>query len=257
MEYLRTERSEAGVETIWLARPPVNALSRGLLAELGSHLQTLVDDVELKAVVITGEGRAFAAGADIGEFDLTGAGTGVSDTFRGPFDLLGAIPRPVIAAVNGFALGGGFELALACDLRIAADNAKVGFPEILLGIFPGAGGTQRAARIVGPARAKELIWSGRQVEADEALALGLVERVVPAADLVATAQDWAAEFAEGAVSAMGLAKGAIDRGLDASLAAGLDLEAEAFGAVFRTEDARIGIESFLAHGPGKAEFTGR
>ena len=257
MEYLRTERSPSGVETIWLTRAPVNALSRGLLTELGAHLQTLIDDVDLKAVVITGDGKAFAAGADISEFDTSGTGTGVSDSFRVPFDALGAIPRPVIAAVNGYALGGGFELALACDLRIAADNAKVGFPEILLGIFPGAGGTQRAARLIGPARTKELVWSGRQVGADEALELGLVDRVVPADALTTTAQAWADSFAAGAVAAMGAAKRVIDRGLDGSLAAGLDLEAEAFGAVFGTDDARIGIESFLANGPGKARFTGR
>jgi enoyl-CoA hydratase len=145
---------------------------------------------------------------------------------------------------------------MACDLRIAADSARLGQPEILLGTIPGAGATQRLPRLVGPARAKEIIWSGRQVRADEALAIGLVDRVVPAGALVDAALEWAATFAAGAVVAMGLAKRAIDGGLDRALAAGLDLEADAFIDVFGTDDARIGVQSFLEHGPGKAEFTG-
>jgi enoyl-CoA hydratase len=149
------------------------------------------------------------------------------------------------------------ELALACDLRIAADSARLGQPEILLGIVPGAGGTQRLPRLVGPARAKELIWSGRQVRADEALAIGLVDRVVPADELEDAAVAWAAELASGAVVAMGIAKRAIDDGLDGSLARGNDIEAEAFAEVFGTEDAAAGVASFLEHGPGRATFSGR
>src|SRR5262249_25795617 len=148
--------------------------------------------------------------------------------FRAAFDRLSQIPRPVIAAINGVALGGGLELALACDLRMAADNARVGQPEILLGIIPGAGATQRLPRLVGPARAKELIWSGRQVTADEALAIGLVDRVVPARQLEDAALAWAGSFASGAVVAMGLAKRVIDAGLDHPLEYGLQLESEAF-----------------------------
>ena len=163
----------------------------------------------------------------------------------------------MIAAINGFALGGGLELAMSCDLRIASEKARVGQPEILLGIIPGAGGTQRLTRLVGPAKAKELVWSGRQVRADEALAIGLVDRVVPAEELEDAALAWAAELAKGAVVAMGLAKQAIDEGLDGSLAAGLDAEATAFVEVFGTEDARTGVASFLEHGPGKATFQGR
>ena len=146
---------------------------------------------------------------------------------------------------------------MACDLRVASDRAKVGQPEILLGIIPGAGGTQRLARLVGPARAKELVWSGRQVRADEALAIGLVDRVVPAEETLDAALAWAAELASGAVVAMGYAKRAIDGGLDGSLADGLDLEAELFVDVFTTEDATTGVQSFLEHGPGKATFRGR
>jgi enoyl-CoA hydratase len=181
----------------------------------------------------------------------------VSAGIRAGFDALAAIPRPVIAAINGFALGGGLELALACDLRVAADSARLGLPEIQLGIFPGGGGTQRAARLIGPAKTKELIWSGRHVRADEALAIGLVDRVVPAAEVVDHALEWAASFASGAVVAMGIAKRVVDGGLDGSLAAGLDLEAAGFAEVFETEDASVGIQSFLDHGPGKATFSGR
>jgi enoyl-CoA hydratase/carnithine racemase len=154
-------------------------------------------------------------------------------------------------------LGGGFELALACDLRIAADNARVGQPEVLLGIIPGAGATQRLPRLVGPARAKELIWSGRQVNAEEALAIGLVDRVVPAAELEDAALTWAGTFASGPAVALGLAKRAIDAGLDLPLEQGLDLEADVFVEVFGTEDATTGVRSFLEHGPGKARFAGR
>jgi enoyl-CoA hydratase/carnithine racemase len=211
----------------------------------------------VKAVVIAGDGKAFAAGADISEFGDQNAAREVNARLRRAFDAVAAIPRPVIAAIHGVALGGGLELALACDLRIAADSARVGQPEILLGIIPGAGGTQRLPRLVGPARAKELIWSGRQVKAEEALVIGLVDRIVPADELRDRALEWAAAFASGAVVAMGLAKEAIDRGLDGSLAAGLDREADVFVEVFGTEDAATGVQSFLEHGPGKAQFSGR
>ena len=255
MDHLRCSRTD-GIETILLSRPPVNALSGQLCAELAEVATALAADGDLKAVVIAGEGKAFAAGADISEFN-PGGGGGVTNNIREAFDALAAIPRPVIAAIHGYALGGGAELALACDLRIAADTARLGFPEILLGIFPGAGGTQRLPRLVGPARAKELIWSGRQVHADEALAIGLVDRVVAADALLDEAHAWAQSFATGAVVAMGLAKHAVDAGLDGPLAEGLDLEARAFTQAFATDDARIGIASFLEHGPGKATFTGR
>jgi enoyl-CoA hydratase len=207
--------------------------------------------------VVAGDGKAFAAGADISEFSDGEAARDIGAHFRRAFDAVAAIPRPVIAAVHGVALGGGLELAMACDLRIAADTARVGQPEILLGIIPGAGGTQRLSRLVGPARAKELIWSGRQVKAEEALVIGLVDRVVPADELRDRALEWAAAFAQGAVVAMGLAKDAIDRGLDGTLAAGIDLEADAFVEVFGTDDAATGVQSFREQGPGKARFTGR
>ena len=246
-----------GVAQLRLHRPPLNPLSQALLAALTAEARALADAPEVKAVVLVGGERAFAAGADIDEFGSAEDARAVSGNFRAACAALGAIPRPVIAAVSGFALGGGLELALACDVRIAADSARLGQPEILLGIIPGGGGTQRLARLVGPARAKELIWSGRQVRADEALAIGLVDRVVPAAELEAAALAWAGDFATGAVVAMGLAKRAIDHGLDGPLDAGLDEETAAFAEVFATEDAATGIASFKEHGPGKANFSGR
>jgi enoyl-CoA hydratase/carnithine racemase len=246
-----------GVTLVRLDSPPVNALSRALLAEIGAVATDLARQESVKAVVVTGAGKAFAAGADISEFGGAERAREITEGFRAAFDAVAAVPRPVIAAVNGVALGGGMELALACDLRVVADTARLGQPEILLGIIPGAGGTQRLPRLVGPARAKELVWSGRQVGADEALAIGLADRVAPAADVVEDALAWAGELAGGAVAAMGLAKRAIDRGLDGTLAAGLDVESDAFVDAFATEDAATGVRSFLEHGPGKAKFQGR
>ncbi|HLT70260.1 MAG TPA: enoyl-CoA hydratase-related protein, partial [Acidimicrobiales bacterium] len=209
------------------------------------------------AVVVTGGDRIFAAGADIGEFDGPEEGRAVGAAFLRALDAVAAIPRCVVAAVSGYALGGGCELALACDLRIASERARFGLPEILLGIIPGGGGTQRLARLVGPARAKQLIFTGRQVDAAEALAMGLVDEVVPPEQLHDRALALAAELASGAVVAQGLAKRAIDEGLQGSLADGLALEQQLFAQVFETEDARIGIASFREHGPGKARFVGR
>jgi enoyl-CoA hydratase/carnithine racemase len=251
------ERYPGGVALLRLNRPPLNALSRALLGELADTARALAGDAELKAVVIAGSDKALAAGADIEEFSHADAARSINEIFREAFDALAAIPRPVIAAIRGYALGGGLELALACDLRVASVSARLGQPEILLGLIPGAGGTQRLARLVGPALAKDLIWSGRHVRADEALAIGLVDRVVPADEVETNALEWAESFACGAVVAMGLAKAAIDRGLDGSLAAGLDVEAAAFVSVFDTDDATVGVQSFLEHGPGKATFSGR
>jgi enoyl-CoA hydratase len=251
------ERRDDGVALVRLNRPPLNPLSQDLLAELARVAEELTDDGSVKAVVVAGSDRALAAGADIEEFGGRDDAERISAGFRAAFDAVAAIPRPVIAAIRGFALGGGLELALACDLRVAADSARLGQPEILLGIIPGAGGTQRLARLIGPARAKEMVWSGRQLRADEASAIGLVDRVVASDEVEASALEWAASFASGAVSAMALAKRAIDTGLDGSLGAGLDAEREAFLDVFDTEDAGIGVRSFLEHGPGKATFTGR
>src|SRR5688500_892396 len=245
-EFVNVERREDGVAVVRLDRPKMNALSAALLRELATEASELADDPP-GAVVVWGGDRIFAAGADIVEFTAGGAGidAGLVDpagaraivgNFRAALDTVAAIPRVVIAAVTGYALGGGCELALACDLRVAADNAKFGQPEILLGIIPGGGGTQRLARLVGPSRAKDLILSGRQVDAEEALRIGLADRVVPAAAVFDEAVAWAAALAAGPVVAHGLAKRAVDEGLDGSLADGLSLEAELFGTVFETQD---------------------
>ncbi len=255
-ELVLLETHPGGVVALRLNRPPMNPLSQALLTAIGDAAEELHGDPMVKAVVVLGSEKALAAGADIKEFGDQDAARVIGATFRRAFDGLAAIPRPVIAGVRGFALGGGMELALACDLRVAADTARFGQPEILLGIIPGAGGTQRLPRLIGPARAKELVWSGRIVKADEALAIGLVDRVVAATEVEAAALAWATELASGAVVAMGLAKRAIDDGLDGSLDRGLDVEAAAFVEVFGTEDAQTGVVSFLEQGPGKADFSG-
>jgi enoyl-CoA hydratase/carnithine racemase len=255
--FVLSERSAGGVAVLRLNRPPLNPLSLAMLAELAEAARELALDADVKAVVVCGSEKALAAGADIDEFGTPDQARVIAEHFRAAFDSIAAIPRPVIAAIRGFALGGGLELALACDLRVAADSARLGQPEILLGIVPGAGATQRLPRLVGVARAKELIWSGRQIRADEALAIGLVDRVVPAEEVEANAREWAATLAGGAVVAMGLAKRVIDQGIDGPLDAGLDLEAQAFVEVFGTEDAATGVRSFRDDGPGKAKFSGR
>jgi len=251
------EPNPDGVVTVRLNNGTMNPLSRALLGRLRDVAREIGGDATVKAVVVAGGEKAFAAGADISEFSGPDEARVIEDAFRDAFDAVAAIPRPVIAAVRGYALGGGLELACACDLRVAGETARLGQPEILLGIIPGAGGTQRLTRLVGPARAKAMIWTGRQVRADEALAIGLVDRVVAPGEEEHAALHWAAELAKGAVVAMGLAKRVIDAGLDGSLADGLDLERDAFIEVFGTEDAAVGVKSFLADGPGKAKFSGR
>jgi enoyl-CoA hydratase len=206
--------------------------------------------------VVTGGDRVFAAGADITEFGGPEDGRRIGAAFRDALGAVAAIPRFTTAAITGVALGGGCELALACDWRICAENARLGQPEILLGIIPGGGGTQRLPRLIGTARAKELVLTGRQVQADEALRIGLVDEVVPAGEVQERALARAAELASGAVVAQGYAKAAIDEGVETTLAWGLDRELELFEKVFTTEDAAIGVQSFLEHGPGKARFSG-
>jgi len=253
---VRVERRGDGVAVVMLDNPKVNALSTALLGQLEAAATDLTVDPP-GAVVITGGERLFAAGADISEFGGPDEARLVGGAFVRALDAVAAIPRCVIAAVSGFALGGGCELALACDLRIAGERAKFGQPEILLGVIPGGAGTQRLARLVGSSRAKELILTGRQVGADEALRIGLVNEVVPNESLHERAFALATELAAGAVVAQGLAKRAIDEGLDGPLPAGIELEQQLFADVFATEDAGIGVASFLEHGPGKASFVGR
>jgi len=249
------ERRPDQVALVRLDRPKANALSAEVLAQLQSAAEDLTADPP-GAVVLWGGRRIFAAGADIVELGQAGA-PAVGTNFAGALGALAAVPRATIAAVNGFALGGGLELALACDFRVCAEDARFGLPEVLLGVIPGGGGTQRLPRLIGASRAKELIFTGRQVRAEEALTIGLVNRVVAPDYVLEAALTWAGELAQGPLVAHGLAKAAVDRGLEGTLADGLVVEQEAFTAAARTEDAARGIRSFHEHGPGKATFVGR
>jgi enoyl-CoA hydratase len=253
--FVTVERRPDGVALVRLDRPKANALSGELLQQLRAIAEELTADPP-GAVVVWGGERIFAAGADIVQMENGGPET-VSANFAAATGALARLPRVTIAAINGYALGGGLELALACDLRICADDAKLGLPEILLGVIPGGGGTQRLARLVGVGRAKELVLTGRQVRAEEALAIGLVNRVVPKADLIDEVLRFAATLAAGPRLAQAAAKAAIDEGLETTLEEGLAIEAAQFVAVSRTEDADRGIRSFVEHGPGKATFVGR
>ena len=254
--FVTLDRRDDGVAVVRLDRPKMNALSPELLEQLEEVAGELTAELP-GAVVVWGGERLFAAGADISRFGGPDEARAIGGMFVRALDALAAIPRATIAAITGYALGGGCELALACDFRLVADNAKLGQPEVLLGIIPGGGGTQRLPRLVGPSRAKELLYSGRQVEAEEALRIGLADRVVPAAEVFDAAVAWAAELARGALAAQALIKQAVDRGLDGPLADGVAIEQDLFVESFRTDDAGIGIKSFLEHGPGKATFTGR
>ncbi|MEO6879862.1 MAG: enoyl-CoA hydratase-related protein [Mycobacteriaceae bacterium] len=248
-----------GIGTIRLARPPMNALNRQVQAEIRDAATEAATRADVRAVIVYGGEKVFAAGADIKEMatktyqDMTGAAV----TLQQCFAAVASIPKPTVAAITGYALGGGMELALCCDRRIAGDNAKVGQPEVLLGIIPGAGGTQRLSRLVGPSRAKDIIFTGRFVGAEEALSIGMVDEVVAPDEVYAAAQRWAGQFTGAAAAALAAAKAAIDGGLDSDLGTGLKLESHLFAALFATDDQRIGMESFIANGPGKAEFTGR
>jgi enoyl-CoA hydratase/carnithine racemase len=255
-ELVHLDRRDDGVAVLTLDNPKVNALSGALLRRLRGLAEALTEDPP-GAVVVTGGERIFAAGADISEFGGPEEARIVTATIHDALRVLADIPRFVIAAVAGYALGGGSELALACDYRVASERAVFGQPEILLGIIPGGGGTQRLPRLIGPARAKEIMITGRQVKAEEALRIGLVDEVVPHEEVNARALALAADVASGARQAQALVKRAVDVGLDRSLAEALAVERELFVEVFRTDDSQIGVKSFLANGPGKAQFTGR
>jgi len=255
-QLVAVERGDDGVAVVRLQNGKVNALSSEVLRQLKAIAEDLTANPP-GAVIVTGNEKFFAAGADITEFKGTENAAEIGRGFLEALNAVAAIPRMVIAAVTGHALGGGCELALACDLRIAADTARFGQPEVLLGIIPGGGGTQRLARVVGPSKAKDLVLTGRAIKADEALTIGLADEVVPADELQAHVRARAAELAKGALAAQALCKRAIDEGLDRSLEDGLLLEQDLFVEVFGTDDAVIGVTSFVENGPGKATFTGR
>ena len=256
-EFVRLEVAE-GIGTIRLDRPKMNALNRQMQAEIGAAAQEAAGRRDVAAVVVYGGARVFAAGADVKEMAAMSYTDMVdhSVALQAAFTAVARIPKPTVAAITGYALGGGCELALCCDFRVCADDAKLGQPEILLGVIPGAGGTQRLPRLIGPARAKDLVFSGRFVEADEALRIGLVDQVAPAAEVYDAARALVARYAGGPAYALRAAKEAIDRGLEVDLEAGLTIERQHFAGLFATDDRRIGMESFVEHGPGKARFTG-
>ena len=260
-EYVHLQPDTApGVATIRLDRPRMNALSGAVTAEIAAVAAELSERRDIRTAVLWGGPRIFAAGADIKEFNPGGEGddgaAGAPVSLSGALRRLESIPQVLVAAVNGYALGGGCELALAADFRVAADDAVFGQPEILLGIIPGAGGTQRLPRLVGISRAKEIVYSGRRVSASEALAIGLADEVHPPAETYERAVALAEKYATGP-AALRNAKAAINGGADLPLHEALDWETAEFVAAFATEDARIGVASFVEHGPGKARFVGR
>jgi enoyl-CoA hydratase/carnithine racemase len=255
-DFVKLEIS-GGIGTIRLDRPPMNPLNTQVQEELRDAAHSAAGNDEVKAVIVYGGEKVFAAGADITEFtsvsyqEMSTRAVALS----GAFDTVARIPKPVVAAITGYALGGGCELALACDWRVVAEDAKLGQPEIRLGIIPGAGGTQRLARLIGPAKAKDLIFSGRMVDAAEALRIGLADRVAPAAEVYATAVALVQPYVTGPSLALRAAKLAVDGGLSMDLASGLALESHLFAGLFATDDRIEGTSAFVEK--RKPTFTGR
>src|SRR5271169_4974711 len=257
-EFIKLEIAD-GIGTILLNRPPINALNDQLTSELADAAQVASESDEIRAVIIYGGEKVFAGGADIKQMaEASYAEMAVrSGRLQAAMGLVAGIPKPVVAAITGFALGGGLELALCADFRVVGESAKFGVPEILLGVIPGLGGTQRLPRLIGPARAKNLIHTGRFADAEEALRIGLVDQVVPDAEVYRAATRFAGQFVSGPALALRAAKQAIDTGLDVGLDAGLEVERLHFAALFATEDQKLGMQSFVASGPGKATFAGK
>ena len=259
-EFLTVEL-RASVAVVTIQRPDkLNALNARVVADLTAAFQELIaatGDEAVRAAILTGAGKAFVAGADIGEMSTmtTTEARRFADAGHALGALLETAPFPVIAAVNGFALGGGCELALACDFILAADNAKLGQPEVNLGIIPGFGGTQRLVRRVGAARARELIFTGDMINAEQALAIGLVNSVVPGADLLARAREVALKIASRGPLAVAAAKRVILRGEALDLPAACELEVQAFSALFGSEDQKTGMKAFVEK--AKASFAGK
>jgi enoyl-CoA hydratase/carnithine racemase len=255
-QFVHVTRDEEGIALVRLDRPKANALSSAVLTELAQAARELAEDLP-RAVVVTGGDRIFAAGADIAEFAAGRVGWETAAAFHAALGAFEVLPRVVIAAIEGYALGGGLELALACDLRVASRSAKLGLPEITLGLIPGGGGTQRLPRLVGLALARRMVLTGEPLGAEEARAAGLVDRVVEPGSATSEALAWARSFARGPLVAQGFAKVALNQGTQGSLQEGLALEQALFANVFATQDAATGVRSFLEHGPGQAVFAGR
>jgi len=250
---------EGGIGTIRLERPPMNALNVQIQDALHLVAAEAASRRDISAVIVYGGEKVFAAGADIKEMQTMSYTDMVdrSAALQAAFTAVARIPKPTVAAVTGYALGGGLELALSCDFRVAGDNAKFGQPEVLLGVIPGAGGTQRLSRLVGASRAKDIIFTGRFVSAEEALRIGLVDEVVAPEDVYAAARRRVEGYVGGPAYAIRAAKEAIDRGLEVDLETGLEIERMQFAGLFATRDRTIGMASFVEHGPGKAQFEGR
>ncbi|AVM01271.1 enoyl-CoA hydratase [Gordonia iterans] len=256
---LETSQDHPGVGTVKLHRPPMNALNRQVQDELVAAAAEANARDDIKAVVVYGGPKVFAAGADIKEMnDISFQEMAkIARRLQRGLGAISEITKPTVAAITGYALGGGLEVALGADRRIAGDNAKLGVPEVLLGVIPGGGGTQRLARLVGPSRAKDMVFTGRFVGAEEALQIGLVDEVVAPDEVYNAALTWASRFTGGASAAIAAAKAAIDQGLETDLETGLKIEAQLFASLFATDDRAIGMASFIENGPGKAEFTGK
>lgn len=257
-DFVRLE-VEGGIGTIRLERPPMNALNVEIQDALRLVAVEAADRRDISAVIVYGGEKVFAAGADIKEMQPMSYTDMVdrSAALQAAFTAVARIPKPTVAAVTGYALGGGCELALACDFRVAGDDAKFGQPEVLLGVIPGAGGTQRLSRLVGASRAKDIIFTGRFVSAEEALRMGLVDEVVAPEDVYAAARRRVERYVGGPAYAIRAAKEAIDRGLEVDLETGMEIERMQFAGLFATRDRTIGMASFVEHGPGKAQFEGR
>jgi enoyl-CoA hydratase len=257
-EFVRVDLDN-GIAILHLTRPPMNALNLQMQQHIAVAANLVSAHVDVHAVVLYGGPKVFAAGADVKEM-ASMCYSDMADSahrLRESFDAVARISQPTIAAITGFALGGGLELAMCADFRVAGDNAKLGQPEILLGIIPGAGGTQRLPRLIGPSRAKELVFSGHMISAAQALDIGLVNRVCAPDAVLETSVEWAQTFVGGPRIALGAAKRAINNGLNADLATGLSIETTEFAALFATDDQKSGMNSFVNEGPGKAHFQGR
>jgi enoyl-CoA hydratase/carnithine racemase len=257
-EFVRVEVADQ-IATIRLDRPKMNALNFEVQAEIAAAAAQVSADSAVRAVILYGGERVFAAGADIKEMAPLGAAemSERAAALQAALNDVADIPKPVVAAITGYALGGGLELALCADFRVLGESAKVGQPEILLGVIPGAGGTQRLPRLIGPARAKDLIFTGRHMGAAEALAIGLADKVVPDAEVYQAARDLVAQYTAGPALALRAAKQAVNKGLEVDLATGLEIERLQFASLFATEDQKSGMRSFMEDGPGKAAFEGR
>ncbi len=257
-DFVRLE-VEGGIGTIRLDRPPMNALNIEIQDALLAVAAEATARRDVSAVIVYGGEKVFAAGADIKEMQTMSYTDMVdrSAALQAAFTAIARIPKPTVAAITGYALGGGCELALACDFRVAGETARLGQPEILLGVIPGAGGTQRLSRLIGSSRAKDIIFTGRFVSAEEALRIGLVDEVVAPEDVYAAARRRVERYVGGPAYAIRAAKEAIDRGLEVDLETGLEIERMQFAGLFATRDREIGMASFVEHGPGKAQFEGR